>query len=170
MLLITFFGCGISELDLPSGQRPIVVEGWISDQESRHEIKLSRTVPFDQLNSEEPITDAIVVIEDNISSQIQLSHTGDGIYKTPLFQGIPGTSYRARIELSSGEILISEWEFLNETVPIENLSPLSFDSTDPETGEDIVVFYPRVILEAVFTVIRFIHRKTVHSYLEIHVY
>jgi len=143
---VLLLSCGVSEIELPDGKQLLVVEGWVTNQEKQHWIKLSRTVPFDDNNSELAIEDAIVNINSGLTSYT-LAHSGDGIYLSDSFTGIESSHYQLKIELVSGELIQSEWEQLNPVSPLESIKVSFFEDQDPETGEDIVVYYPVGIWE-----------------------
>jgi len=136
--------CGLIEIDLPKGEEQIVIEGWITDQNKQHWVKVSKTVAFDNSRKERPVQNATVTIEDN-TGIFTLSHDDDGIYLTDSLAGIEARSYRLRIELESGEIIQSEWERLNPLQPIETIRYDFFRERDPETGENMRIYFPIVV-------------------------
>ncbi len=137
--------CGGTEIDLPDGKELLVVEGWVTDQDKQHWVKISRTVPFDDRSSESPVTDALVIIEDKLNNSYPLSHAQDGNYFSLPFSGMETRSYRLIVELSNGETIQSDWERLNPLMPIKRILKDFFEDQDPETGEDIEVYFPIVV-------------------------
>ena len=142
--LIILTSCGVSDLAIPDENGVLVVEGWITNENKQHWVNLSRTVPFDESRSSDPINDAIVHIEDNVSS-FPLSSSGKGTYLSMPFAGIEARSYRVTIELANGEIIQSEWERLNPLMPIDTIRYKFFTDQDPETGENVRVYFPIVV-------------------------
>jgi hypothetical protein len=87
----------------------LVVEGQITNENSSHSVKLSRT--FQELNSEPiRVSDAVVTIKDDIGNERILKYAGSGIYKTDSleFRGVPGRSYVLRILTKDNEEYESE--------------------------------------------------------------
>ncbi|MCP4460427.1 MAG: DUF4249 domain-containing protein [Cytophagales bacterium] len=142
--ILIIASCSGAEIELPDGQESLVIEGWITNQDKQHQVKISKTVPFDASQSEVPVEDAIVIIEDNVSS-FPLTHSANGVYLTAAFQGIIARSYRVIVELSNGETIQSNWDRLNPLMPIDTIQYGFFDDQDPITGEDIDVYFPIVI-------------------------
>lgn len=138
---VLLLSCGVSEIELPDGTQLLVVEGWVTNQEKQHWVKLSRTVPFDDNNSELAIEDAVVSINSEFISY-PLTYSGNGIYLSDIFAGIESSNYQLNIELITGDLIQSEWEQLYPVSPLESIEVSFFDDQDPETGEDIVVYYP----------------------------
>lgn len=92
----------VIDLELKDAESKFVVEGNITDQAGPYYVKLSRSVPFDHGNNYPAITDAEVVIEDSEGVVDLLTHTGQGIYKTNLIEGIEGRTYNLKI-VADGE-------------------------------------------------------------------
>ncbi len=143
---LVILGCSQSDLELPSGNQLLVVEGWITDQEQQHSVRITRTTAFNGLQPETVIDDANVTIESRIGLEsINLSFDVSGVYYTPEMSGNIGEEYRISIQLNSGETIQSEWELLNPLVEIDTLFYRSFIDQDEETGEDIDIYYPVVV-------------------------
>lgn len=146
-LLLAFSSCTDDNLLLPQGKELVVVEGWITDQSTVHWVKLSRTTSFYSANPEIMITDATVAIEEqSTESQYPLGYDATSKrYLSDEFAGIQGRNYRLRIQLANGSELLSEWELLQPVPAIDLIEFENFEDTDPETGEDIIVYYPVVV-------------------------
>ena len=144
IFLIFLISCGDTEIELPNGQELFVVEGWITNQNKQHWVKISTTVPFDDSRTENPVEDAIVSIEDN-AGIFPMTHSSNGLYLTNTFAGITARSYRVNIQLTTGEIIQSGWERLNPLMPIDTIKYDFFDEPNPETGEDIQIYFPIVV-------------------------
>ncbi len=142
--LLILVSCAIDELDSLDRSEIIVVEGWITNQKKQHWIKLSETVPFNNTNSTNPIPDAAVSIQDNVGSY-SLTHAGNGLYLTDSIAGIVARSYRVTVELENGDTIQSSWERLNPLMPIDTIRYNYFDDQDPDTGEDIKIYFPIVV-------------------------
>ncbi len=82
----------------------LVVDGLISNNNIAHTIKLTRSVA----NIDHhviPVTDALVIIEDDLGLTTVLSEIDSGRYETDTFnfQGIPGRTYTLYIKTKEGE-------------------------------------------------------------------
>ena len=82
----------------------LVVDGLISNKNTAHSVKLTRSVA----NIDEdviPVTHAFVVIEDDLGGEVVLQEMDSGIYETDTlnFQGVPGRTYTLYIRTNQGE-------------------------------------------------------------------
>jgi len=82
----------------------LVVDGLISNSNTVHTVKLTRSVA----NIDEdviPVTNALVVIEDDFGERVVLKDMDNGIYETDTlnFQGVPGRTYTLYIRTNLGE-------------------------------------------------------------------
>jgi hypothetical protein len=142
---VALFGCSDPFIDLPDGRSTLVVEGWVTDQSKQHWVKVSRATRFNDSQPEIIVSNASVTIEDSQGQAFPLTFDEEsGQYLSTIFAGNGGDSYMVKIILQDGEELASTWESIIEVPPIDDLQFESFDDTDPETGEDIVVYYPVV--------------------------
>lgn len=144
ILTLVLLGCADNEIELPEGKNLLVVEGWITDKGSNQLIKLSRTVSFEDSLSEEPVTNALVEVEDNLGNRQTFSHDSAGIFTTDALTGILNRRYRINITLNDGSVAHSNFERLTPVSPIDTITYDSFIDQDEETGEDIRVYYPIV--------------------------
>ena len=142
-----FFACEtVVEVDLPSPQNLVVIEGWLSDQEQTQSIRITRSNSFDNENPVQPIINAQVVIQSRNGEIFQFSHDTDGFYSSVIqFSGVSGTEYRLRAVIDDNIEIRSEWDRMLENVPIENLTIDSFRENDPSNpNQQITVFFPRI--------------------------
>ena len=143
--ILFLIGCTDTTIDLPPGKSTVVVEGWITDQSNQHWVKVSRSTRFRDTKTEIIISDATVIIEDNSDQYPLTFHNELGIYQTSTFAGLRGNSYRVIITLVDGSEITSSWEELNNVSPIDDLQFDTYEDRDPDTGENIIVYYPIVI-------------------------
>jgi len=74
LISIISFSCQkVISVDLNSAAPNIVIEGNISDQDGAYEVKISKTVNFDQTNTFPPVTGAGVTIYDNFGNSEKLT-------------------------------------------------------------------------------------------------
>lgn len=123
----------------------IVVEGWLSDREEFQQVKVSSTVNFTSGNDPVSIANARVRIH-NVTRETyrNLTHTSDGLYVSDdPFKGIAGQQYILRIELATGEEIVSEPEYMADVSPIDSVTFDFFtreSEEDPQTEE--LIYYP----------------------------
>lgn len=142
-LLLT--GCAALEIELPDQRSVVVIEGWITDENKQHQVKLSRTVAFQSPEPETLITDAQVWIENQLGEKEFLTYSSIGYYQTPTIQGVAGNDYRLWVVLDGSDSIVSTFERLNPVPVIESISFDSFIRQDPVTGEDVDVYFPIVL-------------------------
>lgn len=136
--------CASSDIESLENQEQFVVEGWVTDQNKQHWVKISTPVSFGNSSTKNPVKNARVIIEDG-TNIFPLPHSADGLYLTDALAGIASESYRLTIELASGETIQSGWERLNSLPPINSIRYDVFEEQDPKTGENIQVYFPIVV-------------------------
>lgn len=141
VILIAVISCS-DDIDLPVAQEILVVEGWLTDQDTIQQVRLSRTVSFESENSSTLVNNATVHIRSNQESY-ELLHSNNGIYLSEIeFPGIAGRLYWLEVSLE-GKTIVSNKERMR-TVP--NLDSVYFDfferqsELNPQIEE--LVYYP----------------------------
>lgn len=91
--------CGVSVLDVefPTGERKLVVEGAISNQNKPQIVQLSWSTSLNS-NSIDYVENALVIVSGTDGSQDTLQYSSNGKYETPL-TGKPGNRYQLDILL-----------------------------------------------------------------------
>lgn len=98
VLITTLTACKkVITIDLNSKDPQLVIEGNITNIVGSYEIKISKTVNFNDGNSFSAVTDAVVVISDNSGNNETLTPTAPGIYKTTTLIGTPGRTYNLTV-------------------------------------------------------------------------
>ncbi len=89
------------DLNFGVDQRKLVVDGFITNLAQQHSIKVSYSSGFtnDGFFEPDPVTNALVEIEDDLGQSTSLTHTGSGEYLTPAFQAQPDRSYKVKVTL-----------------------------------------------------------------------
>jgi hypothetical protein len=88
------------ELNDEDNQR-LVVDGWITDQQKAHEVKLTLTTSYFHNEAAPTVSGANVTISDGINTYV-LTEEDPGIYRTaPTVQGVPGRDYTLTIDYNS---------------------------------------------------------------------
>lgn len=112
------------DIELPSGEPNVVVEGWVTDQPGPYRVKLSKTLPFDSPDTNPRISGAAVSIIVNGSRTYILvedaDHPGEYITDSLELRGAVGSSYRLVVE-TEDKIITSTSEIMNPSPPFDTL-------------------------------------------------
>lgn len=100
------------------GNRRIVVDGWFTDKEEQHEVKLTYTTSYFANQPAPPVEGALLSISDG-ETTINLQEEVPGIYRTPVIAGEPGKTYTLTIE-HEGEVFTAS-SFMRDSAPIDSL-------------------------------------------------
>ncbi len=141
ILLAVLTRCS-DDIDLPVAQEILVVEGWLIDQDTTQQVRLSRTVSFESENSSTGVNNAVVHIRSSQESQ-ELIHKSDGIYQSEVeFAGVSGRSYWVEIELE-GQTIVSNREIM-KSVPAMDSVYFDFFERQSEVNPQLeeLVYYP----------------------------
>ncbi|OFX25196.1 MAG: hypothetical protein A2033_09565 [Bacteroidetes bacterium GWA2_31_9] len=109
----------VIELDLNSKNAQIVIEANISNMNEPAIVKLIKTVNYDDVNSFPSVTDATVILSDNIGNVETLIETSAGIYKSTSIQGTEGRTYTLKVNVNGKEY--TSVSTMNSPVEINNL-------------------------------------------------
>ena len=108
--------------DIGEYQDALVVDAVFSNSFVPSKVVLTRTVNYNDLNII-PEEEAIVEILEMDGPRHRLVEQSPGIYQSDpdQFQGIPGRSYQLNITTRDGSSYESDWEIMNNPVPIANI-------------------------------------------------
>ncbi len=142
LLFLACFAFGLTscedkiELDLPEGETFLVVEGWITNEAGPQTVKLTYTSPYFS-DSDQPVASgATVILKDDEGNEFLMEETESGIYKYN-DAGTIGRSYQLLVNLPEGDYYESDFELLQEPVPIDSIYwRLSEDEPDPDNDEN----------------------------------
>jgi len=139
--LIVFAACEETiELDIDQTQPVYVVEGLVTNEDTTHFVKLSRSIGFYD-DSEPPIvSDATVLVKDNEGNTYSYVYSpSDSAYlSTESFQGKTGNIYNLEINVDGNTITATDT--LRPVSPIERLQ-WKIDEEEQEDPEDEGYFY-----------------------------
>ena len=91
---IFFSSCEkVVELDLKDSAPKLVIEAGVSDQNTNHTVRISKTSPFTDSNEFKGLSGAQVSLTIPGGQKIPFNETTVGIYQSPKFAGIPGSTY-----------------------------------------------------------------------------
>lgn len=131
---------------VPDGDRPLVVDGLITDQPGPYEVQVYRSAqlnnPYDQ---REWSSGATVTLFDDEGNSEQLVEATPGHYHTATTQGVVGRSYYIQIMTEDGttyessqEKLVPVGDFSNLRYTFkENISGVDDNQLNPENGFEI---------------------------------
>ncbi|MBW6498223.1 MAG: DUF4249 domain-containing protein [Bacteroidales bacterium] len=124
-------------VDLQNTEPFLVVDGLLTDQQGPHEVRLSKSVKFQDQFIPQAVSGASLRITVSDGQSVPLTETQPGVYQTPAnFEGIIGRSYVLHITAQNGEEYVS--------APQTLMPPLSIDSVFGQLGEEIFYLHSQV--------------------------
>ena len=149
MVILTLASCQDKiDLDLPEGEKFLVVEGWITNEDRDHTVKLSYTQQYFDSSTPQPAAGAYVVVRTDDGTEVELEETVPGTYLFP-GPGEVGKSYQLEILIGEETRYLSEWELLREPVLIDSIYwRLSEDEPDPDNDQNPDDIYDVIISTA----------------------
>jgi hypothetical protein len=87
----------VVQLDLKSSRPQYVIEGNISNAEEAGSVRITRSIDFNETGCP-PVSNALVVISDDMSHTDTLQQATPGTYQTSL-HGIPGHTYQLLVQV-----------------------------------------------------------------------
>ncbi len=122
-LLLPVLGCREPfEVEVPSGNSLLVVDGMITDQPGPYMIKLSRSSPLG--NTDFPAESGAIVTIETASGQSEiLEESMDGYYFTSEngLQGEIGEQYQLTIQTRDEATYQSDWKLLKRSPPMDSV-------------------------------------------------
>jgi hypothetical protein len=101
---ILFVACEkVINVDLNDSAQQIVIEGNITNSGQPCEVKITKTINFDETNNFPTIDNASVTLSDNAGNSEVMQNTSQGIYKSSSIIGIPGRTYTLKVVFDSKE-------------------------------------------------------------------
>jgi hypothetical protein len=98
-LVMLFTSCEKEvDLDLDNKSGTLVIEGNITDQPGPYYVRVTRSVPFTDINQYPPVTDAFITIGDTKGQTDTLEHIGEGRYQTSSLHSVPGHTYNLLVK------------------------------------------------------------------------
>lgn len=91
--------------EIVTQDRFLTVNGLITDENRRYEIKLTYSKPLDETSAEEPARGALVSVLDDMGNSWAFAEVKPGIYRSDStqFRGTPGNTYTLRIQHKGNE-------------------------------------------------------------------
>ena len=126
---IYLFSCEeVVDLDLPTGEKLIVISGWITNQPGPYEVTITETIGFNNQNPNPGVGGAQVFTTDRLGIRYDFTETENvGVYRSDPddLRGIPGNAYVLHVILEDGTEYASDQQVLN---PVPDLEDVSIDS------------------------------------------
>jgi Domain of unknown function (DUF4249) len=98
MMSILFTACEKEiNIDLNSSNPQIIIEGVITNQPGPYFVKITKTVNFSGGNNYPLVSNAIVIVSDNLGNAETLTEISPGIYQINTIAGIPGRTYNLSV-------------------------------------------------------------------------
>jgi hypothetical protein len=114
----------VIDVDLNTADPKYVIEGFVTKGETVHQVKITRTLNFDESVAFPAVDNAVVVISDNAGNSETLTLASPGIYKTSSLLGVEGRTYTITVTVE-GKVFTA-----TSTLPTE----VDFN------GLDVIVF------------------------------
>lgn len=128
----------VVELDLPEEDPRLLVEAQLSDTPGPHSVRLSLTAGYFSDGPLPPVTDALVIINDQGGRQDTLEQVEEGLYLTQNLKGVIDHSYTLTIQWN-GMAYESTGTLLEEAV-IDSLTYRYFQA-NPVFEEGYYIFF-----------------------------
>jgi hypothetical protein len=142
VLLVLLSSCEqVISIDLNQAAPQMVIEGIVTDQPGPYSVTLTTSGNyFEQSLYFPPITNALVVLSDDLGSRDTLKEGTPGIYQSsPVLRGMPGRTYALRVETGGEEFDASST--MPQRVVIDSLFALPRSSPHGEPGYDIYLVF-----------------------------
>lgn len=108
----------VIDLHLKSSEKEYVIEGTVSDRPGTCKVLLSQTGDFDEDNTFQGVSDAIVSIADNMGDTVRLSEISSGVYEDSSFTGMTGHTYT--LQVYAGGQLFTASSTMPSFVPLDS--------------------------------------------------
>jgi hypothetical protein len=142
VLLLLLSSCEqVVSIDLNQAAPQVVIEGIVTDQSGPYSVSLTRSGNyFEQSLFFPPVTNALVVLSDDLGAQDTLKEGTPGIYRSSsIFRGTPGRTYALKVETGGQEYDASST--MPHKVAIDSLFAVPRRSSSSEPGYDIYLLF-----------------------------
>lgn len=125
LVLLIISGSCITQFipEISEDQELLVVEGLVTDQPRPNRVKLSSSLPLNEMSSARPVTGCTVSISDDLGNTFSLYEKENGIYETDSarFKGIIGRTYTLHIKRSIGS---RDYNYESEAMEMKPVPPI----------------------------------------------
>ncbi len=116
LLAVTLFSCQkVIQLDLKEMEQKNVIEGFITEGETSHYVKITKTLSFDKNEAYPTVDNATVVVTDNLGNVATYALISPGVYETTGYLGVSGRTYTITVTID-GEVFTAESSMPNVTL------------------------------------------------------
>ncbi len=97
--LLTVTRCiKVIDIDLNSADPQYVIEGEITNETKTYQVKVTKTLNFNENNRFPAVSNAFVTLSDDTGNMDTLRETAPGLYETTTILGIPGRTYTLSVQ------------------------------------------------------------------------
>jgi hypothetical protein len=127
IFILIIYGCEqIINLDLPEKDSRLVVSGLITNENTVYYVKITKTSKYTfkyNLNNEDNVKGALVIVNDNIGNIDTLDEVKPGNYRTHIdkIKGTIGRSYKVSIITDDGKRFESDMEKMPDVPMIDSI-------------------------------------------------
>lgn len=146
LLLLFTTACITDEIPFKGAEERIVVEGWLTDQDTFQYVKLSKTQAFESTDGPEYVSNATVNVWSSQGERNSYQYTSEGWYRSQNeFAGRRGIMYWLAIDLEDGSRIESGNEVFRDRPTIDSLAYDSY-TRDSESNPQVeeTIYYPIV--------------------------
>lgn len=127
------------QLQTSNYEEAIVIEASITNEVTKHEVKVSKTYRLEDDNGNASITDAEVFVTDSDGVQYNFEFDTNSYKSTSEFAALPEKQYTLTINTSNGKTYKSTPKKLTTVNQIESVVPIVKTNLDGERGVSITV-------------------------------
>lgn len=127
------------QLQTSNYEEAIVIEASITNEVTKHEVKVSKTYRLEDDNGNASITDAEVFVTDSDGVQYNFEFDTNSYKSTSEFAALPEKQYTLTINSSNGKTYKSTPKKLTTVNQIESVVPIVKTNLDGERGVSIAV-------------------------------
>ena len=127
------------QLQTSNYEEAIVIEASITNEVTKHEVKVSKTYRLEDDNGNASITDAEVFVTDSDGVQYNFEFDTNSYKSTSEFAALPEKQYTLTINTSNGKTYKSTPKKLTTVNQIESVVPIVKTNLDGERGISITV-------------------------------
>jgi hypothetical protein len=140
LLLLGLSACeDVIDVEIPTGEPLLVVEGAVTDQPGPYVVKLATTLPYFEEGALPPVRGATLALSDQEGQRETLREREPGTYVTSSFQGKIGNRYTLTIQ-TEGEEYQADTE-IRRTPPIDSVRAVYREATTLDEEGYYVLYY-----------------------------
>lgn len=121
----------VIDLDVNSEDPKYVIEGIVTKDSTKHIVKITRTLNFDETTSFPTVDNANVVITDNLGNSTTLALIAPGTYQSTNYLGVEGRTYTITVNVDGKTFTSSSTMPTQVVIDTLTLQNFSFGSPTP---------------------------------------